>query len=75
MQKPEDGDIGVLGATAWCWSRQDFEQSVDVLIVDGAGQMSLSNVLAVAPAGRSLVLRQMKMANGFYRYLELAQRV
>jgi uncharacterized protein len=52
----ENGDIEVLGATAWCWSRQDFEQSVDVLIVDEAGQMSLSNVLAVAPAGRSLVL-------------------
>lgn len=51
-----DGSIDVLGATAWCWSRQDFEQSVDVLIVDEAGQMALSNVLAVAPAGRSLVL-------------------
>jgi len=51
-----DGSIDVLGATAWCWSRQDFEQSVDVLIVDEAGQMALSNVLAVAPAGRGLVL-------------------
>jgi uncharacterized protein len=50
------GDINIIGATAWCWSRPDFEQSVDVLIVDEAGQMSLSNVLAVAPAGRSLVL-------------------
>ena len=36
--------------------REDFEQSVDVLIVDEAGQMSLSNVLATAPAGQSLVL-------------------
>jgi len=52
----QSGDINVVGATAWCWSRPDFEQSVDVLIVDEAGQMSLSNVLAVAPAGRSLVL-------------------
>ncbi len=34
----------------------DFEQSVDVLIVDEAGQMSLANVLATAPAARSLVL-------------------
>ncbi len=51
-----DGSIDVVGATAWCWSRQDFEQCVDVLIVDEAGQMALSNVLAVAPAGRSLVL-------------------
>lgn len=52
----EAGEINILGATAWCWSRPDFEQSVDVLVVDEAGQMSLSNVLAVAPAGRSLVL-------------------
>ena len=48
--------IAVLGATAWCWARPDFEQSVDVLIVDEAGQMSLANVLACAPAARSLVL-------------------
>lgn len=52
----QSGEIDVVGATAWCWSRSDFEQSVDVLVVDEAGQMSLSNVLAVAPAGRSLVL-------------------
>ena len=50
------GEIDVLGATSWCWSRADFEQSVDVLIVDEAGQMSLGNVLAAAPGGRSLVL-------------------
>ena len=52
----KNGTIDVLGATAWCWSRPDFTQSVDVLIVDEAGQMSLSNVLAVAPAAKSLVL-------------------
>ena len=52
----EAGTIDVLGATAWCWSRPDFEQSVDVLIVDEAGQMSLANVLSCAAAGRSLVL-------------------
>ena len=52
----ENGSIDVLGATAWCWARPDFEQSVDVLVVDEAGQMALSNVLATAPAGRSLIL-------------------
>lgn len=52
----ENAEIDVLGATAWCWARPDFEQSVDVLIVDEAGQMALSNVLASAPSGRSLVL-------------------
>ena len=52
----ENSTINVLGATAWCWARPEFNQTVDVLIVDEAGQMSLANVLACAPAGRSLVL-------------------
>ena len=51
-----NGTINVLGATAWCWARPEFNQAVDVLVVDEAGQMSLANVLACAPAGRSLVL-------------------
>jgi uncharacterized protein len=46
----------VLGGTAWMWARGQFAQSVDVLLVDEAGQMSLANVLAVAPAARSIVL-------------------
>jgi uncharacterized protein len=50
------GGINVLGGTSWLWSREEFSDSVDVLFVDEAGQMSLANVLACAPAGRSLVL-------------------
>jgi len=46
----------VLGGTAWMWARPEFVKSVDVLFADEAGQMSLANVVAVAPAGRSLVL-------------------
>jgi uncharacterized protein len=46
----------VLGGTAWLWSRPEFAKSVDVLVVDEAGQFSLANTLAVAPAGHSLVL-------------------
>ena len=51
-----DGSIRVQGGTAWLWSKPDFAQQVDVLIVDEAGQMALSNVLAVAPSAKSLVL-------------------
>jgi hypothetical protein len=50
------GELDVVGGTAWLWSRADFEASVDVLFVDEAGQFSLANAVAVAPAGRSLVL-------------------
>ena len=51
-----EGELSVLGGTAWLWAREDFEQSVDVLFIDEAGQMSLTNALAVAPAAQSLVL-------------------
>ncbi|MGE0623791.1 MAG: TM0106 family RecB-like putative nuclease [Pseudomonadales bacterium] len=50
------GSIRVVGGTQWMWSREDFVQAVDVLIVDEAGQMALANVLAAAPAAKSLIL-------------------
>ncbi|HLF09611.1 MAG TPA: TM0106 family RecB-like putative nuclease, partial [Gammaproteobacteria bacterium] len=46
----------LLGGTAWLWARPEFQQSVDVLFIDEAGQMSLADVLAVAAGARSLVL-------------------
>ncbi len=51
-----DHTIDVLGGTAWVWARPDFEDAVDVLFIDEAGQMSLANALAVSQAARSLVL-------------------
>ena len=50
------GEVDVVGGTAWLWSSAEMEASVDVLFVDEAGQFSLANAIAVAPAGRSLVL-------------------
>jgi predicted RecB family nuclease len=52
----ETGQVNLLGGTAWTWARQDFAGSVDALVVDEAGQMSLANALAVARAGAGLVL-------------------
>ena len=54
--KLDAGDIQVIGGTQWMWSREEFVQKVDVLIVDEAGQMALANVLAAAPAARALVM-------------------
>lgn len=50
------GAVTLLAGTAWVWSRPDVSDSLDVLFVDEAGQMSLANVLACARAARSLVL-------------------
>lgn len=49
-------DCQVAGATAWLWSTSDAFESVDVLFVDEAAQMSLANVLAVSQAAPALVL-------------------
>jgi predicted RecB family nuclease len=51
-----DGDLDVAAGTVWMWARPEFQQSVDTLFVDEAGQMSLANVLAVAGAARNLIL-------------------
>ncbi len=51
-----DGDLDVAAGTVWTWAREQFQRSVDTLVVDEAGQMSLADVLAVAGAARNLVL-------------------
>lgn len=50
------GEVDVVGGTTWVWSHPDLIATVDVLVVDEAGQMSLADALACAPAGRSLIL-------------------
>jgi predicted RecB family nuclease len=50
------GGASVAGGTAWLWSRSDAFETVDVLFVDEAAQMSLANVLAVSQAAKAVVL-------------------
>jgi uncharacterized protein len=56
LQLLQSGEVNVLGGTSFMWAREEFSESVNVLFVDEAGQMSLANVLACAPAGNNLVL-------------------
>ena len=51
-----DGEVNVLGGTAWLWSREEFAGAVDVLFGDEAGQFSLANAIAVSQAADSMVL-------------------
>jgi predicted RecB family nuclease len=48
--------VDVVGGTSWLFSRPELEGMFDTLVVDEAGQLSLSDVLAVSRATRSLVL-------------------
>jgi uncharacterized protein len=49
-------EANVVGGTAWLWSRNDYANAVDVIVVDEAGQMSLANVLAVSQAAKNIIL-------------------
>jgi uncharacterized protein len=46
----------VLAGTQWLLAREEYFEALDVLIVDEAGQMALTNVLAVAQSAKSVVL-------------------
>jgi len=46
----------VAGGTSWLWARPEAFETLDVLFVDEAAQMSLANVLAVSHAAKTIVL-------------------
>lgn len=50
------GEAQVAAGTPWLWAREEAAESVDVLFVDEAGQMSLANVLAVTQAAKNVIL-------------------
>lgn len=51
-----DSEYDLLAGTAWLWCREEMRQSVDCLIVDEAGQISLADALALSTAARNIVL-------------------
>ena len=46
----------ILAGTAWLFCRPEFDQSLDYMVVDEAGQLSLANVVAAGTAARNLVM-------------------
>ena len=52
----DDGPVRLVGATAWHWTAEGEQDSVDVLLIDEAGQMSLADAIAVSQGARSVVL-------------------
>jgi uncharacterized protein len=45
----------LLAGTAWLFSREAMDQTIDTLFVDEAGQISLADAIAVGTAARNLV--------------------
>jgi uncharacterized protein len=52
----DDGPIRLIGATAWHWAAEGERDSVDVLFIDEAGQVSLADAVAVSQCAKSVVL-------------------
>jgi superfamily I DNA and/or RNA helicase len=52
----ERGNYQLIAGTAWLLTRPAFEQKVDFLFVDEAGQVSLANVIAMGTSARNIVL-------------------
>lgn len=56
LEALSSGEVPLAGGTAWLWARQDMADSIDVLFIDEAAQLSLATTLAAAQAARNLVL-------------------
>lgn len=50
------GSADIIAGTSFMWSKQPYEDSVDYLFVDEAGQLSLIDTLAVAHSCANLLL-------------------
>lgn len=48
--------VQLLAGTAWLFSRHELDRSLDYLMIDEAGQVSLADALAMGTSGRNLVL-------------------
>jgi uncharacterized protein len=47
---------GIVGGTAWLFSRPEWEGALDFLFIDEAGQVSLANAVAMTRCAKNLVM-------------------
>jgi uncharacterized protein len=52
----KDPDVGLIAGTSWLFARADLDGTLDALIIDEAGQISLADALAMGTSARSLIL-------------------
>ncbi|HEX7833436.1 MAG TPA: TM0106 family RecB-like putative nuclease, partial [Thermoanaerobaculia bacterium] len=51
-----DANVRLVAGTAWLFSDDAMDQSLDYLFIDEAGQVSLANAIAVATSARNVIL-------------------
>jgi predicted RecB family nuclease len=52
----ESGDYDLMAGTAWLWCREEMRESLDYLVIDEAGQISLADAIAMATSARNVIL-------------------
>src|SRR5665213_46017 len=52
----DEFSTGLIGGTAWLFSRPEWVGQLDYLFIDEAGQVSLGNLVAISRSARNLVL-------------------
>ena len=52
----QDEEVRLLAGTAWLFAREELDGTLDCLVIDEAGQMSLADALAMGTSARDLVL-------------------
>jgi uncharacterized protein len=57
LKNPDSlASFNLVAGTAWLFARPEYDQQLDCLFVDEAGQMSLANVVAIGTSAKNLVL-------------------
>jgi predicted RecB family nuclease len=49
-------EVRLLAGTAWLFAREELDRTLDYLVIDEAGQVSLADALAMGTSARNLVL-------------------
>lgn len=53
---PDPTEVDLIAGTAWLFAKEKYDQCVDYLFIDEAGQVALANVVAMGLSARNLVL-------------------
>jgi len=53
---PEPDDFDLIGGTAWLFTKPEYDQCLDYLFIDEAGQVALANVVAMGLSAKNIVL-------------------
>jgi len=50
------GEIELMAGTAWLWCREEMRHSVDCIVIDEGGQISLADAIAISTAAHNVIL-------------------